>query len=102
MSLNFGCSGLIAAVAEVVVVQSQQNTNMMVQFQAHFEQLPHSLNLFVRFRLDLGFCFCTRQSISFDKVTLFQLASVSFLFSVYYRELSIDHHCGIDKDGVYQ
>ena len=100
MSVNFGCFGLIPAVAEVVAVQSQQNINMMVPFQTHFEQLPHSLSLFVRFKLGLGFGFCIRQSISFDKITLFQLASVSFIFSVHYGELSRDH-CSIDKDRVY-
>lgn len=40
MSVNFGCFGLIPAAAEVVAEQSQQNINMMVLFQARFEQPP--------------------------------------------------------------
>ena len=34
MSVNFGCFGLITAVAEVVSMQGQQSMNMMALFQA--------------------------------------------------------------------
>lgn len=88
-TVYFGCFGLIPAVTEIVAVQGQQDFNMVVPFQAHFEQLLHSLILLV--------CFCIRHSISLHWRTLFQLLAVSFIYTVPYRELSIDIH----KDGVY-
>lgn len=93
MTVNFGCFGLITAVAEIVAVQGQQNFNMMVPSQAHFEQSLHCL-------ICLLVCFCVRHSISLDWGT-FHLLAVSFIYSVPCRELSIDHNCDIHKDGVY-
>lgn len=89
VTVNFGCFGLIPAVAEIAAVQGQQNFNMVVPFQAHFEQPLHSLVLLI--------CFCIRHSISLDWRTWFQLWAVSFIYSVPYKELSIDIH----KDGIY-
>lgn len=77
------------AVAEIVAVQGQQNFNMVVPFQAYFEQHLHTLILLV--------CFCIRHSITLDWRTLFQLLAVGFIYSIRYRELSID----IYTVGVY-
>lgn len=98
VSDNFGCFGLNPAVPDDVVGKVTRAAPRRCCFRQFQHPCPNGAVSQIQTWCQTS---CLREkkkrSISFDKIILLQFVSVSFIFSVFCRELSADRHHGIDK-----
>lgn len=97
VSDNFGCFGLNPAVPDDIIDKVTRTAPRRYCFRQFQHPCPNRAVSHIQAWCQTFFFFFLRQSISFDKIILLQFVPVSFIFSVFCRELSADRHRGIDK-----